>query len=195
MSILKKTQSLTYPLPVALIVCRKNKQDRSTDNIIPISWAGILENKPDPLVYVSIGNRKYSANIIQETGEFGICIATVDMIKKVDICGHTHGDKVDKFQLVDLTKVDAKNINVSLIKECPILMECVVNNIIEVKFHKIFIGKILETHIDDKYLLDDGEPDIEKMNILCNINDQYWTVGKKLENLFFTKKINNKYSK
>ena len=188
MTTLKKIQNLTYPIPVALIVCRRKRGDASTDNIIPLSWVGILEYKPHHVVYISIGNGKYSAKIIEDTREFGICIATVDMMEKVDICGHTHGNKVDKFKLVDFSKIAAEKIDVSLIKECPIAMECVVTKIIQVELHKMFIGKIIETHINDKYLLENEEPDIEKMNILCNIKDEYWTVGKKLENQLYTKK-------
>ena len=188
MTMLKKIQNLTYPIPVALIVCRRKKGDESTDNILPLSWVGILEYKPDHIVYISIGNGKYSAKIIENTREFGICIATVDIMGKVDICGHTHGDKIDKFKLVNFTKVAAEKIDVSLIKESPISMECVVSKIIQVELHKMFIGKIIATHVDEKYLLKNEEPDFKKMNILCNINDQYWTIGKKLEDQLYTKK-------
>jgi flavin reductase (DIM6/NTAB) family NADH-FMN oxidoreductase RutF len=188
MPMLKKIQNLTYPIPVALIVCRKQKGDESTDNIIPLSWVGILEYRPDHIVYISIGNGKYSAKVIESTGEFGICIATVDMMEKVDICGYTHGDKVDKFKLVNFTKVAAEKINVSLIKECPISMECIVDKIVQVELHRMFIGKIIATHVNEKYLLKNEELDFAKMNILCNINDQYWTIGKKLEDQLYTKK-------
>ena len=188
MTILKKIKNLTYPIPVALIVCRRKKGDKSTDNIIPLSWVGILEHKPDHMVYISIGNGKYSTKVIENTREFGICIATADMMEKVDICGHTHGDKVDKFKLVNFTKAAAEKIDVSLIKESPMSMECVVTKIVQVDFHKIFMGKIIATHVSDKYLLENEEPDIKKMNILFNIHDQYWTVGKKLEDLYYTKR-------
>lgn len=188
MKVLEKIQNLTFPIPVALIVCRGEKEDKSTDNIIPVSWTGILEFKPYHMVYISIGNGKHSVKIIEKTQEFGICIATVDIMEKVDICGHTHGDKVDKFKLVNFTKFSAEKINVSLIKECPISMECIVSEIIQVELHKMFIGKIVKTHVNEKYLLENEEPDFKKMNILCNINDQYWTIGEKLQNLFYTKK-------
>jgi flavin reductase (DIM6/NTAB) family NADH-FMN oxidoreductase RutF len=185
---LKKIQNLTYPIPVALVVCRKEKNNNLTDNIIPISWAGILEHKPDHLVLLSIGSKKYSTKVIQKNKEFGICIPTLNMIKKVDICGHTHGNKVDKFELVGFTKFPATEINVSLIKECPISMECIVQKTVTIDFRKIFIGKIIATHVEKKFLSNSEEVNIKAMNILCNINDQYWTVGKKIEELYYTKK-------
>jgi flavin reductase (DIM6/NTAB) family NADH-FMN oxidoreductase RutF len=183
---LKKIQNLMLPLPVSLVTCRGKKGDESTDNIISLSWVGIVEYQPH-LVNIVIGKGKYSAKIIEKTREFGICIATVDMMEKVDICGYTHGDKVDKFKITGLTKVNAEKIDVSLIKECPICMECIVEKVIILKTHEMFIGKVLATHINDKYLLEGEEPDIKKMDILCYVNDQYWSLGKRLENLYYSK--------
>jgi flavin reductase (DIM6/NTAB) family NADH-FMN oxidoreductase RutF len=187
---LKKIQNLMLPLPVSLVTCRYKNGDESTDNIIPLSWVGIVEYKPH-LVNIVIGKGKYSARIIEKTREFGISIATVDMMEKVDICGCTHGDRVDKFKLTGLTKVAAEKIDVSLIKECPICIECIVEKVITLEMHEMFIGKVLATHISDKYLLEDEEPDIKKMDILCYVNDQYWSLGKRLEHLYYSKKKNN----
>lgn len=179
------------PLPVTLVTCRSKKENESTDNIIPLAWVGIVEHHPQ-LISIIIGKGKYSARTIEKTREFGIGLATVDMMEKVDSCGHTHGDKVDKFKMTGFTKVAAQKIDVSLIKECPICMECVVEKVIPFEMHEMFIGKILATHINDKYLLDGEEPDIKKMDILCYVNDQYWSLGKKLENLGYSK--NKKYN-
>jgi flavin reductase (DIM6/NTAB) family NADH-FMN oxidoreductase RutF len=187
---LKKIQNLMLPLPVSLVTCRGKKGDVSTDNIIPLSWVGIVEYRPH-LVSIVIGKDKHSARIIEKTGEFGICIATVGLMEKVDMCGYTHGDKVDKFKLTGFTKVAAEKIDVSLIKECPICMECKIEKVINLEMHEMFIGKVLATHINDKYLLAGEEPDIKKMDILCYVNDQYWSLGKRLENLYYSK--NKKY--
>jgi flavin reductase (DIM6/NTAB) family NADH-FMN oxidoreductase RutF len=186
---LKKIQNLLFPLPVTLTTCRAKKGDESTDNIIPLSWVGIVEYRPH-LVNIVIGKGKYSASVIEKTGEFGICIATVGMMKQVDMCGYSHGDKVDKFKLTNLTKFHAEKIDVSLIKECPVCMECVVEKKVPFETHEMFIGKVLQTHIGNDFIKDDEEPDINKMNILCYANDQYWALGKKLEDLYYTKKNN-----
>jgi flavin reductase (DIM6/NTAB) family NADH-FMN oxidoreductase RutF len=184
---LKKIQNLLFPLPVTLTTCRAKKGDESTDNIIPLAWVGIVEFRPH-LVNIVIGKGKYSASVIEKTGEFGICIATVGMMKQVDMCGYSHGDKIDKFRLTNLTKFKATKIDVSLIKECPVCMECVVEKKVFLEKHEMFIGKVLQTHIGDGFIKDGEEPDIQKMNILCYANDQYWSLGRKLENLYYTKR-------
>jgi flavin reductase (DIM6/NTAB) family NADH-FMN oxidoreductase RutF len=188
---LKKIQNLMLPLPVTLVTCRSKKKDESTDNIIPLAWVGIVEYRPH-MINIVIGKGKHSARIIEKTREFGICIATVDMMEKVDMCGYTHGDKVDKFKMTGLTKFAAQNIDVSLIKECPVCMECIVEKeVISFETHDMFIGKVLVTHVSDKYLLDGEEPDIKKMDILCYANDQYWSLGKSLESLYYSKNKKN----
>ncbi|MCL4384950.1 MAG: flavin reductase family protein [Actinobacteria bacterium] len=186
MKLLQKVQNLVLPLPVTLATCRANKNDLSTDNIIPLSWVGIVDYKPN-MLYVSIGKGKYSAKIIKQNKEFGLCIASVDIMEQIDKCGYSHGDKVDKFKMTGFIKFPAEKINVSLIKECPICLECKVTETMELNTHEIFIAEVLSTHVDEKFLGDDEEPLISKMNILCYVNDQYWTMGKKLKDLYYSK--------
>ncbi|MBA7491689.1 hypothetical protein ES702_02237 [subsurface metagenome] len=184
---LEKIKNFLAPLPVILVTTRLRKSDRNIDNIIPLSWVGTIDFNPH-LININISKGKYSGNVIRETKQFGVCIPTSKHLKQVDICGCTHGDKVDKFKLVNFSKLESEEINVPLIKECPIRMECKLEKIIPFGTHEMFVGKIVKTHIGDKYILECNEPDFGKIDILCYVNDEYWTLDKKLENLFFTKK-------
>lgn len=183
---LEKTKNFLTPLPVVLVTVREIEDEKVKDNIIPLSWVGIVDSNPT-LVNINISKGKYSGNIIKKTREFGICVPTSKYLEKVDICGCTHGDKVDKFKLTGFSRFDAGEINVSLIKECPINMECTLEDIIPFKTHEMFIGKIVKTHIDDRYLLENGKPDFKKIDLLCYVDDEYWTLDKKVEELFFMK--------
>lgn len=184
---LKKVQNLLLPLPVTLTTCRAKEGDISTDNIIPLSWVGIVDYRPH-MVYISIGKGKYSANIIRMRSEFGLCIATVDMMEKVDRCGYSHGDKVDKFKMTGLSKFSAEKIDVSLIRECPICLECMVKDTVNIATHDIFIAEVVCTHVDEEYIDENEEPDLARMNILCYANDIYWGFGKRLEDLYYSRK-------
>jgi flavin reductase (DIM6/NTAB) family NADH-FMN oxidoreductase RutF len=189
MAILSKIQNLTLPLPVTLTTCRAKQNDQGTDNIISLAWVGIVEYNP-PMVNIVIGSGKYSAVTIEKRKEFGLCIATTELMEKVDICGYTHGDKVDKFKMTGLTKMQAKRIDVPLIKECPICLECAVKETVRLKTHTVFIAEVLVTHVDGRYLKSGEEPDLGKMNLLCYANDQYWNLGQKLQDLYYTKRQN-----
>ncbi len=77
MALTKKIQNLILPLPVTLATHRAKKGDESTDNIIALSWVGIVEYHPH-MVNIVIGKGKYSARTIAERKEFGLCIAPVN---------------------------------------------------------------------------------------------------------------------
>jgi flavin reductase (DIM6/NTAB) family NADH-FMN oxidoreductase RutF len=186
MTALKKIKNFLAPLPVTLVTVRSSEGDDVKDNIIPISWTGILEHAPH-MVYIDIGRKKYSAGVIRKTKQFGICIPGAKYLEQIDICGATHGDKTDKFKLTGFEKFEAAEIDVPLIKQCPINMECVLEDTIEFKSHDMFVGKIVATHLDEEYMDEKGEPDYKKIDILCYVNGYYWTMAEMKEKLYYTK--------
>lgn len=186
MTILKRVKNFLAPLPVVLVTVRLRDNDGTADNIIPISWTGIVESAPH-MININISRGKYSGEIIKKTKQFVVAIPGAGHIKEVDICGTTHGDKVDKFNLTGFEKLDATIVDAPLIRQCPINMECTLEDIISFKSHDMFIGKIEATHLDDGFADENGEPDFKKIDILCYANGDYWDLGTKLEKLFFTK--------
>lgn len=98
MTLLKRVKNFLAPLPVVLVTTRIKDRDEISDNIIPISWTGIVESAPH-MININISRGKYSGEIIKKTKQFVAAIPGASHIKKVDICGTTHGDKVDKFKM------------------------------------------------------------------------------------------------
>ena len=186
MKVLKNVKNFLAPLPVVLVTLRSGKGQEISDSIIPISWAGIVEHAPH-MLNINISRGKYSAKVIKETGQFGVCIPGAQYMEQVDICGTVHGDKTDKFQLTGFEKYEAREIDAPLIRQCPINMECVLEDTISFKSHDMFVGKIVATHIDEKYMDENGEPDYGKIDILCYANGCYWTMGEMKERLYYTK--------
>jgi flavin reductase (DIM6/NTAB) family NADH-FMN oxidoreductase RutF len=140
------------------------------------------------MVNIVIGSGKYSAAIIERRREFGLCIATEDLMEKVDICGYTHGDRVDKFELVKLTRYPAERIDLSLIKECPVCLECAVREVIGGKTHDIFLAEIICTHVDERFIKKNGDIDLKEMNILSYVDGKYWTMGNQLAKLYYSRR-------
>ena len=186
MPALNRIKNYLAPLPVVLVTTRSKKDNKIFDNIIPISWTGIVESAPH-MININISRGKYSWKVIKETKEFGVGIPGAKHIEQVDICGTTHGDKVDKFELVNFSKFEPDVIKAPLISECPINMECKLEDIIEFKSHDMFVGSIARTHVDPAFVLDNGEPDFKKIDVLCYVNGYYCTLGKVMEKLFYTK--------
>lgn len=186
MTVLPEVRNLVLPLPVTLTTCRARKGDASSDNIIPLSWVGIADYQPD-MVHISIGTEKYSARVIAERKEFGLCIATEQLIEAVDRCGYAHGNETDKFKMTGLTKTPAREIDAVLIGECPIGLECRVTSTVELKTHTMFIAEVLCTHVQEGYLDGDGTPELGRMNVLCYADGRYWALGREINRLYYTK--------
>jgi len=186
MAVLPQVRNLLFPLPVTLVTCRARKGDPAADNIIPLSWVGILDHAPHT-VSISIGKQKHSARVIGERGEFGLCVASVELMKQVDRCGHTHGDRTDKFAMTGLTKVAPVKIDAPLIAECPVGLECRVTQTIDLATHRVFVAEVLCTHVADTALGPDGSPDLERMHALCYADGTYWALGKPLKPLYYTR--------
>lgn len=134
---------LLYPCPVTLVT--SSYQDK--DNIITISWAGIASSSPE-FVTISIKPNRYSYNLIKNSMCFCINIITNDLLEKADYCGSYSGEFRDKFSDCHFNKLPGKQINVPMIAECPVNIECRVFEIIELGSHHLFIGKVEGKYIN-----------------------------------------------
>jgi|GEM_PF-878654 len=185
---LKNIKNYLVPLPVILVTSRLRKNNGEvTDNIMAAGWTGTLDAGPH-LIYVGIGKESCTANIIKETREFGVCIPSAKILEQVDLCGTSHGDKVNKFKLANFSKFEAMETDIPLISECTINMECKLKDMKEHSSCNMFTGEIVKTHLNPNYTQDNGKPDYKKMDILCIAGSHYYTLGKQLEKTFFTAK-------
>jgi len=173
---LLKLKDTYFPVPAALIVCGTN----DNYNIITISWTGIVSSTP-PALEISVHRDRYSYNLIKKTKEFTVNIPSSDKYIETDYCGIISGKDRNKFADTKFTKMKSKIIKTPIIKECPLNLECRAINEIEIGDCTMFIGEIVETHIDaDKYT--DDKVDIRKIDplIYCATIREYWTIGNKL---------------
>ncbi len=185
---MKKTlepSNAVYLLPAVLVTCCDSSEN---DNIITIAWTTNICRKP-PCLAIVIGGQKYSATIIKDTKEFVLNIPSAEYLKEVDICGGTHGDKVDKFELTNFTKEDAVSVKPKLIKECPINMECRVKDVIIIENSHLFIGEILKVHMDENLLESSGKINYLKLNPILYGDKSYWSIKDKIGHRGFSQKI------
>ena len=161
------------PLPAVMVSCQKPNEK---PNIITISWTGIVCSEP-PMLSISVRKNRFSYEIIKSTGEFVVNITNHRLAKATDICGVASGRDHDKFALAGLTPEEASIVQVPLIKESPINLECQTRSIIELGSHDLFIAEIVATHIDDDILDSEGRIDIQKLDPLayCAKARQYWS--------------------
>lgn len=163
-----------YPLPTTLV--GTNVDGRPT--FMAVAYCNMLSSKP-PVLAVASSRGHYTNAGIRENRTFSVNIPSADMVAVTDYCGVVSGHKVDKSRLFDTFYGSLGTA--PMICECPINMECRVVQIIESGNNEVFIGEIVESYAEERYLTD-GLPDVKKIDpILYTVNDRnYWKVGEHL---------------
>lgn len=161
-----------YPMPVSLVGAHVNGKP----NFLAVAWFSMVSYKP-PRIAIALGQGHYTNSGIKENKAFSVCLPSEDMVQVTDYCGIVSGKKSDKSNIFDLFYGELKAA--PMIRDCPLTMECRVVEIIESSLNEIFIGEIVGTYTEEKFL-SDGKPDFGKMKplILSQPDTSYWSLGK-----------------
>ena len=165
-----KAGNMIYPLPAVLVTCRSKSGE---DNVFTVAWTGTVCTNP-PMAYISVRPSRYSYSMIKETGEFVINLTTEEMAKATDYCGVTSGRDVDKFQRCGLHKEEADEVNVPMLVESPVNIECRVREAHEYGSHTMFVADVICVHADEKYMNESGRFELEKSNPLAYSHGTYF---------------------
>lgn len=168
-----KPGNMLYPLPAVLVTVR-DKEGR--DNMITIAWAGTACTNP-PMLYISVRPERYSYKALRETGEFVVNLTTKDMAKAVDYCGVRSGKDVDKFKQTGLQKGEASKVNVSVIEDSPVNIECKVREVLELGSHHMFLADVVHVTVDDRYMDEKGTFHLERANPIVYSHGTYFDIG------------------
>ena len=170
-----KGGTLLAPLPLVMVTCG----DMEKSNIITASWAGITNSIP-PKAYISVRKERYSYDIIKSGGEFAMNLTSSDLVAAADYCGFRSGRDVDKFDAAKLTKQKANKVKCPLVGESPLVVECVVTNVIELGSHDMFLADIVAVDVEERLLDKTGKLHLEKAGLVAFSHGEYFALGQKL---------------
>jgi len=172
-----KPGNMVYPLPAVMVSCGKTPE---TQNIITISWTGTINTNP-PMCYVSIRKERHSYDIIKNDKEFVINITTEDLAFATDWCGVKSGKDFDKFKEMKLTAAKASVVDVPIIEESPVNIECKVKDIIPLGSHDMFVAEIVAVTVDERYLDKTTDAfDLRQTNPIAYLHGNYYKLGEKI---------------
>lgn len=177
-----------YPSPAALIT---STSADGKANIITLGEVYNLSVSKPVIVGISIAKARYSHTLISESLEYVVNLPTTRIFEKVDRCGTMSGRDVDKFAEVGLTPVPALEVSPPLIAECPVNLECKVIGIQEIGDHDMFTGQVIAEHVDEEMLDENGRIQVGKLDGLCYVSGEYWSLGQKLGHHGFSKRTGN----
>lgn len=134
-----------------------------------------------PLVYISVNKAHYSNAGIKENGYFSVNIPSEDLVLKMDYVGLVSGKDVDKSGV--FTTFYGSVDKAPLIEECPANVLCKVLEMVDLPNNEVFIGEIIETHVNKDCVTDD-KPDITKINPVLLGGGKYCKLGSQCGNAF-----------
>lgn len=171
-----KPGNMLYPVPAVMVTV---SDGQGNDNIITIAWAGTINSDP-AMVSISVRKSRYSHELLMKNKEFVINLVTKDLAYAMDYCGVKSGRDMDKFAAMKLTKGKANTVNVPIIEESPLCIECKVKDIIELGSHDMFLAEVTAVLADEKYMDESGRFDLNSSDLIAYSHGQYYTLGKNI---------------
>ena len=170
-----KPNAFGYPMPTTLVGV--NIAGRA--NFLAIGWVGRVNVIP-PMVSISVNHIHHSIKGLAESGTFSINVPGADMLEVTDYCGLVSGRDVDKSALFDVFY--GKLETAPMIRQCPVCMECQITQTVELPSNNVYIAEIKAAYSEKKYLDENRQPDIKKINPICltMMDRNYWALGEHL---------------
>jgi len=134
---------LLYPYNGTLVSCRGRTGQA---NLLAIAWIMPVSMDPPKLVF-AIRKDRYSYQLLEQTGEFVVNIAILELARQVLYCGRKSGKDVDKFGATGLTMGKGKKVSAPIVNECVAHVECRVSETIPEGDHVLVIGDVLAAYV------------------------------------------------
>ena len=182
---------MLYPVPAVLVSVADSA---GNDNLITIAWTGTVCSDP-AMTYISVRKERYSHHMLKENKEFVIKLVSKEICRAADICGVRSGRDLDKFEATGLTREKASTVNVPLVKESPVNIECKVTQVLELGSHDMFLAKVTAVQVDESLLDEKGKLDLNKAHLVAYSHGEYQTFDNILGTFGYSVKKKDKKEK
>lgn len=176
-----KPKAWVLPQPV-LIIGTYNAD--GTPNAMNAAWGGQSDYTE---IAISMGNHATTENL-NRCREFTVAFATEETMVASDFVGiesaKAHPDKMSK---TGWSSTHAEHVNAPVFDCFPMTMECrIKDKLYESADGYYIIAEIVNILCDEKYLADDGKPDVGKMHLITfdPIHLGYIALGARVGNAF-----------
>lgn len=149
-------EMMFLPLPVLMI---GTYDGEGKANVMNAAWGGVYDYGK---VIISLSKHKTTDNLELKKA-FTVAFATKDTEKISDYFGMVSGNKEDKIAKTGVHVVKSEHVDAPIIEEYPLTLECKVESFED----GTLIGDIVNVTCDEKYLDENGKPDVEKMGIIA----------------------------
>ena len=171
--IIWKPGNMVYPVPPVLVTCR----DQGIDDVMTAAWTGTVCSDP-AMCFVSIRKERFSHDLIENSRAFAINLPCSALKRAVDYCGVKSGRDENKFETAHLQTLEGSKLDLPLLADAPVNIECSVTEILRLGSHDMFLGKVEAVNIDPALLDDQGRLHLEKAGLIAYSHGTYFELGK-----------------
>jgi flavin reductase (DIM6/NTAB) family NADH-FMN oxidoreductase RutF len=179
----KDPSTILYPVPVVVVSCGTGSQA----NLITLAWVGTVCSDP-PQLSLGVRPSRHSYDLIKDVGQFVVNLPTADHLRQVDYCGTVSGRDEDKWTGSNLTPTPAKAVDVPLVAEFPVNIECELRHTLQLGVHDLFIGEVVAVQVDESVLNERGRLEMSKAKPVAYAGGNYHALGEQLALYGFSKK-------
>lgn len=148
-------------------------------NIFTLGIMGAPFDYP-PAVAITPRPHRLSYTLMMKHKQFVVNFPTVHMVQEMKYCGSKSGRDVDKWKACGFTPIKGDVVDVPLIAECPVNLECIVDREIRVSredgrdsSHVLVIGQIVRLHCREEYVID-GELQWDLIDLIYRARPRTW---------------------
>ncbi len=173
--------ALLAPVPPCLVTCKHG----DTENVLTVAWTGILNTKP-PRTYIAVRPERFSYDLIKQSGRFVINLTTASMVKTTDYCGVVSGRNVNKLEQCALATQPATKMDVPVLTDSPLALECVVREVIPMETHHLFLADIVAVDVEESLVDEKGKLHLDRAGLAAYAHGEYFALGEKLGKFGFS---------
>lgn len=163
------------PLPVLVI---GTFDENGVPNAMNAAWGAQCDFDK---ITICLSPHKTTENFAK-TGAFSVAFATRETEVQADFFGIASGRNQNKIEKAGFHFEKSKFVNAPVFLELPLTLECEV-----VSFeNEMLVGKVKNMSVDEKFLDENGNPDIDKMHIICydSTDRSYRLLGERVGKAF-----------
>ena len=172
-----------WMLPQPVLIIGTYNED-GTPNAMNAAWGGQWDRGE---IMVSMGAHATTENLAR-SADFTIAFATKETMVASDFVGIVSAkNDPDKMSKTGWTAVKSENVNAPVFTDFPMTLECRIKNKIDESEEGYYIvAEVVNILVDEKYLTEDGQPDVEKMQLIAYepVSHSYVAIGNKVGNAF-----------
>ena len=161
-------------------------------NLSPFSYFNVFSSNPPILIFspsrrVRDNTTKHTLENAIETKEVVINVVNFPIVEQMSKSSIEYEKGVNEFIETGLTQVESLLVKPPRVLESPISFECKVQDIVSLGESggagQLIIAKVVQIHIDKKYLDKNGDIDSEKLDLVARMGGDWYTRSTK-ESMF-----------